>query len=92
MRFTKKQKNTNTKVSPTLSNRAAIGIDITQHAITMVQLSSRSLNQIQLEKYVITALPKNIINLGRRQVHACRLSVGCRAPPLHRHVLWVRHG
>ena len=62
MRFTKKQKNTNTKVSPTLSNRAAIGIDITQHAITMVQLSSRSLNQIQLEKYVITALPKNIIN------------------------------
>ena len=24
--------------------------------------------------------------------HACRLPVGCRAPPLHRHVLWVRHG
>ena len=20
------------------------------------------------------------------------LPVGCRAPPLHRHVLWVRHG
>ena len=67
MRFTKKQKNTNTKVSPTLSNRAAIGIDITQHAITMVQLSSRSLNQIQLEKYVITALPKNIIKAAKIQ-------------------------
>lgn len=33
-----------------------------------------------------------IIGSGRRQVHACRLPVGCRAPPLHRHVLWVRHG
>ena len=30
--------------------------------------------------------------IGRRQVHACRLPVGRRAPPLHRHVLWVRHG
>ena len=30
--------------------------------------------------------------LGRRQVHACRLPVRCRAPPLHRRVLWVRHG
>ena len=30
--------------------------------------------------------------LGRRQVHTFRLPVGRRAPPLHRHVLWVRHG
>ena len=30
--------------------------------------------------------------LRRRQVYACRLPVGCRAPPLHRHVLWGRHG
>lgn len=29
---------------------------------------------------------------GAGQVHACRLPVGRRAPPLHRHVLWVRHG
>ena len=33
----------------------------------MVQLSSRSLNQIQLEKYVITALPKNIIKAAKIQ-------------------------
>lgn len=44
-----------------LSHRSAIGISITQNAITLVQLSSRSVNQIQLEKYVIAKLPKNII-------------------------------
>lgn len=27
---------------------------------------------------------------GKSTLAAC--PVGCRAPPLHRHVLWVRHG
>ncbi len=50
-----------------LNNRAAIGIDIDQHSIKMVQLSGRSLNQIQLEKYVIAKLPKNIIQGNKVQ-------------------------
>ena len=52
MRLPKSIKNTNTKASKTaggLNNRTAIGIDISQHAIKMVQLAGRSLNQIQLE-------------------------------------------
>lgn len=67
MRLAKKQKNTNSKTSSNLSNRSAVGIDIGQHAIKMVQLSGRSLNQIQLEKYVITKLPKNIIKGNKIQ-------------------------
>lgn len=70
MRLSKSTKNTTTKTNKTaasLSNRAAIGVDITQHAIKMVQLSGRSLNQIQLEKYVITKLPKNIVKGSKIQ-------------------------
>ena len=55
------------KASGGLSNRATIGIDISQHAIKMVQLTGRSLNQIQLEKYVITKLPKNIVKGNKIQ-------------------------
>lgn len=55
------------KKSSGLNNRAAIGIDIDQHSIKMVQLSGRSLNQIQLEKYVIAKLPKNIIQGNKVQ-------------------------
>ncbi|HEZ2214645.1 TPA: pilus assembly protein PilM [Neisseria meningitidis] len=55
------------KKSSGLNNRAAIGIDIDQHFIKMVQLSGRSLNQIQLEKYVIAKLPKNIIQGNKVQ-------------------------
>lgn len=49
------------KKSSGLNNRAAIGVDIDQHSIKLVQLSGRSLNQIQLEKYIIVKLPKNIV-------------------------------
>lgn len=57
------------KKSPGLNNRAAIGIDIDQYSIKMVQLSGRSLNQIQLEKYVIAKLPKNIVQGNKVQNH-----------------------
>ncbi|WP_154885777.1 type IV pilus assembly protein PilM [Neisseria sicca] len=68
--LSKNPKNTTSKAgksSSGLSNRSAIGIDISQHAIKMVQLSGRSLNQIQLEKYVITKLPKNIVKGNKIQ-------------------------
>mgnify|MGYP001129094754 FL=1 len=61
MRLQKNQKNTTSKASSSLIARGAIGVDISQNTIKMVQLSGRSLNQIQLEKYAITKLPKNII-------------------------------
>lgn len=67
MRFKKNQKNTNSKTPSNIGYRSAIGIDIGQHAIKMVQLSGRSLNQIQLEKYVITKLPQNIIKGNKIQ-------------------------
>ena len=70
MRLPKSIKNTNTKASKTaggLNSRTAIGIDISQHAIKMVQLAGRSLNQIQLEKYVITKLPKNVVKGNKIQ-------------------------
>ncbi|MDO4640907.1 MAG: type IV pilus assembly protein PilM [Neisseria sp.] len=61
MRLLKNQKNTTNKASSGLMSRGAVGVDISQKTIKMVQLTGRSLNQIQLEKYVITKLPKNII-------------------------------
>lgn len=67
MRLVKKQKNTSSKASSGISMRSAIGVDISQHAIKMVQLSGRSLNQIQLEKYAITKLPKNIVKGNKIQ-------------------------
>ncbi|UOO82700.1 type IV pilus assembly protein PilM [Uruburuella testudinis] len=67
MPFAKKQKNTSSKPSSSMNLRTAIGVDISQHAIKMVQISGRSLNQIQLEKYVITKLPKNIIKGNKIQ-------------------------
>lgn len=72
MRLSKSTKNTTTKTNKSasgLNNRTAVGIDISQHAIKMVQLSGRSLNQIQLEKYVITKLPKNIVKGNKIQDH-----------------------
>ena len=67
MRLLKNQNNTTSKASMSLVSKGAIGVDISQNAIKMVQLSGRSLNQIQLEKYVITRLPKNIIR--GNQIH-----------------------
>ena len=57
------------KKSSGFNNHAAIGIDIDQYSIKMVQLSGRSLNQIQLEKYVIVKLPKNIVQDNKIQNH-----------------------
>lgn len=70
MRLFKKPKNQATKagkVAGGLNNRTAIGIDISQHAIKMVQLTGRSLNQIQLEKYVVAKLPRNIVKGNKIQ-------------------------
>lgn len=70
MRLFKSTKNTTAqtnKANGALNNRSAIGVDINQHAIKMVLLSGRSLNQIQLEKYVITKLPKNIVKGNKIQ-------------------------
>lgn len=70
MRLSKSSKNTTTKANkttPAIGNRTAIGVDISQYAIKMAQLTSRSLNQIQLEKYVITRLPKNIVKGNKVQ-------------------------
>ena len=65
MQFKKSSSNTSNKASAGLTHRTAIGVEISQTAIKMVQLTGRSLNQIQLEKYVITKLPKNIIQGGK---------------------------
>lgn len=68
VRLSKSTKNTKSnKTSGGAINRTSVGIDISQHAIKMVQLSGRSLNQIQLEKYVITKLPKNIVKGNKIQ-------------------------
>ncbi len=61
MRLTKSQKNTKGKASSSFSSRASVGIDITQDAVKIVQLSGRNLNQVQLDNYSIVRLPKNII-------------------------------
>lgn len=67
MQLAKKQKNTSSKTGSSINTRSAIGVDISQHAIKMVQLTGRSLNQFQLEKYVIAKLPKNIIKGNKIQ-------------------------
>lgn len=67
MRLSKSRTNTKSKPSAALSSRGAVGIDIGQDAIRMVQLSGRSLNQIQLEKYAVVKLPKDIVKGGRIQ-------------------------
>ena len=65
MRLTKNGKNTKGKASLGFSARGAVGIDVTQNAIKMVYLSGRNLNQVQLEKYSVVRLPKNIIKGNR---------------------------
>ena len=67
MRLSKDKKSTDKNSYTNFINRSAIGVDINQHAIIMVQLSARSVNQIQLEKYVISKLPKNIIKGNKIQ-------------------------
>ena len=67
MQLKKNNSNTSNKASSGIAHRNAIGVEISQTAIKMVQLTGRSLNQIQLEKYVITKLPKNIIQGGKIQ-------------------------
>lgn len=62
MRFKKTEKNTSNKATSSTSGRSVIGLDIGQGAIRMVQLSGRSLNQVQLEKYAVMPLPANVIS------------------------------
>ena len=84
MRLFKSTKDTKTgKASSGLNNRSAIGVDISQHAIKMVQLTGRSLNQIQLEKYVITKLPKKYC---QRQQNS-RLRSACYLHPAYLHTI-----
>ena len=61
MRLTKSEKNTKGKASSGFSSRTSVGIDLTQDAVRIVQLSGRNLNQVQLDKYAIARLPKNVI-------------------------------
>ncbi|MDF7675658.1 type IV pilus assembly protein PilM [Neisseriaceae bacterium ESL0693] len=56
--------NSKSKKAATGSSKQCVGINITPRSINMVLLSARSLNQIRLEKYVISPLPKNIIMNG----------------------------
>lgn len=61
MRIQKNSTKSKTNKSSIPLNNECIGMDITAHAIHSVLLSARSLNQIKLEKYAITPLPKNIL-------------------------------
>lgn len=71
MRFKKTDKNTSEKVdkpskkagksAQNLSGKTVIGLDISPTHVRMVQISGRSLNQIQVEKYAIEALPQNVV-------------------------------
>ena len=71
MRFKKTDKNTSEKVdkpskkagksAKNLSGKTVIGLDISPTHVRMVQISGRSLNQIQVEKYAIEALPQNVV-------------------------------
>ncbi|CRZ20278.1 type IV pilus assembly protein PilM [Kingella kingae] len=62
MRFKKTEKNTSNKAANATSGRSVIGLDIGQGGIRMVQLSGRSLSQVQLEKYAMVTLPSNVIS------------------------------
>ena len=61
MRLTKNGKNTKAKPSTSFISKVSVGIDIGQDAIRVVQVSGRSLNQVQLDKYSIVQIPKNVI-------------------------------
>lgn len=56
------------KVAKTTSKQC-IGINFTEKSINMVLLSTKSLNQFFLEKYVVVPLPKNIIDNGNIENH-----------------------
>lgn len=72
MRFKKTDKNTNKAVdkpskkagksAQNLSGKNVIGLDITPSHVRMVQISGKSLNQVQVEKYAIEALPQNVVS------------------------------
>ena len=61
MRFKKTENNTSNKAASGASVRSVIGLDIGQSGIRMVQLSGRSVNQIQVDKYAVVPLPQNIV-------------------------------
>lgn len=73
MRFKKTDKNTSKKAdkagksaaksksAAAISGRTVIGLDISQGHVRMVQLSSKSGNQVRLEKYAIEPLPQNVV-------------------------------
>lgn len=67
MRLGKSKKNTSNKASSSLTSRSSVGIDVNQDSIKMVLVSGRNLNQVQVEKYAITKLPKDVINGTRIQ-------------------------
>lgn len=62
MRFKKTEKNTSNKGTSSGLGRSVIGLDIGQSGIRMVQLSGKSIGQIQLEKYASVDLPQNVVS------------------------------
>lgn len=62
MRFKVGGKKSSNKATSVGFGKSIIGLDIGQSAIKMVQLSGKSVNNIQVEKYAIEHLPQNIVS------------------------------
>ncbi len=71
MRFKKTDKNTSKKADKAgkssgktasgMSGKTVIGLDISQNNIRMIQLSAKSGNQVQVDKYAVEPLPQNVV-------------------------------
>lgn len=62
MRFKVKGKKSSNKGASVGFSKSIIGLDIGQNSIRMVQLSGKSINNIQVEKYAVEYLPQNVIS------------------------------
>lgn len=51
--------------SPSLGGRTFIGIDVSDHAVKMVQISGRSADQIKVESCAVTPLSQGVVTNGK---------------------------
>ena len=75
-----------------ISGREFVGVEINDHAVKMVQVSGRSLDNLKVENFAMTPLPVGVINGGKvgnsKELVACLQQTASRMGNLAKNVIF----
>lgn len=75
-----------------ISGREFVGVEINDHAVKMVQVSGRSLDNLKVENFAMTPLPVGVITGGKvgnsKELVACLQQTASRMGNLAKNVIF----